>query len=458
MPFASPDGKRGDVGDSATICAIATAPAAGGIGVIRVSGPLALEATRPLTRGLPDSPAPRQAYFAAFTDRAGAELDEGLFLFFAAPRSYTGEDVVELQVHGGPKLLSLLLREVLADGRLRLAEPGEFSRRAFLNGRMDLTRADAVANLVAAESEAAVRAAAAQLRGALAERVAQVRVPLGELQADVEGVLNFPDEAEGAEDGLATRLAELLSSARALVAEARRGQLVRRGARVVLFGPVNAGKSTLLNALVGHARALVDEAPGTTRDTIEATVELEGLGVTLVDTAGLRDQPGRIEALGIARTRAALAGADLALLLLPPETSGIARASWRAEAGDVPVLEVWSKSDLVRRNMTAQADPSALLVSARTGAGLEAVRGAVLRALWGSGVPGAVFSASESMVEAIARAAEALERAHVAVRSSTLEVVAGELGLAAEALGQITGESAPDVLIDAIFRRFCIGK
>lgn len=436
--------------DSATICAIATAPATGGMGVIRVSGPLALEITRPLAPAVPAVPSARQAYFTAFTDRSGLELDEGLFLFFAAPRSYTGEDVVELQVHGGPKLLSLLLREVLADGRLRLAEPGEFSRRAFLNGRMDLTRADAVASLVAAESESAVRAAAAQLRGALSDRIADLRAPLLALRTDVEGVLNFPDEAEGADVDLAERLEALRRKGQTLVAEARRGQLVRRGARVVLYGPVNAGKSTLLNALVGHDRALVDDAPGTTRDTIEATLELQGLGVTLIDTAGLRERPERLEALGIARTRAALAGADLALLLLPPGVPEPLRADWRREAGEVPVLEVWSKADLGAHE--------GLAVSGKTGAGLETLRSTLLQQLWGAGVPGAVFSASESMVEGIARAAEALERAHVASTASTLEVVAGELGLAAEALGQVSGESAPDALIDAIFRRFCIGK
>ena len=289
---AAPGGTGGAVEPSATVCAIATAPAAGGIGVIRISGPLAVPASLPLAPRVPRAPEARRAYFTELTDRGRAPLDQGLFLFFAAPNSYTGEDVVELQAHGGPRLLSLLLREVLGDGRVRLAEAGEFSRQAFLNGRMDLTRAEAVATLVSAESEAAVRAAASQLSGSLAGRVREVRAPLADLRADLEGALAFPDEAEGAEAGARARLSSISGALAALLADARRGALVRRTARAVLYGPVNAGKSTLFNRLAGEERALVDPEPGTTRDLVEARLELGGYGLSLVDTAGLRPARG----------------------------------------------------------------------------------------------------------------------------------------------------------------------
>ncbi|NNC08459.1 GTP-binding protein, partial [Corallococcus exiguus] len=347
--------------DSATIVALATAPAAGAVGILRVSGPAALEVGRRLAPGVPASPTPRHAYLASFVDAAGAVLDEGLFLYFQAPRSFTGEDVVELQAHGSPRLLRLLLARALEDERVRPALPGEFTRRAFLNGRIDLTRAEAVADLVAADSEAAVRAAAAGLSGALAERIRALETPLRELHADLEGVLNFPDEAEGADAESGPRVTALRSAAEALRAEVGRGRLVRQGARVALYGPVNAGKSTLFNRLVGEARALVDDEPGTTRDALEARVEWDGLGVTLYDTAGLREAPGRVEALGIARTRELLAAVDLAVLVLPPGTSVDEASSWTREAGATPVLSVTGKCDVMpgaREEHGAAALPS----------------------------------------------------------------------------------------------------
>ncbi|WP_253900103.1 tRNA modification GTPase, partial [Corallococcus carmarthensis] len=333
--------------DSATIVALATAPAAGAVGILRLSGPAALEVARRLAPGVPPSPTPRHAYLASFVDAVGAVLDEGLFLYFQAPRSFTGEDVVELHAHGSPRLLRLLLARALEDERVRPALPGEFTRRAFLHGRIDLTRAEAVADLVAADSEAAVRAAAAGLSGALAERIRSLETPLRELHADLEGVLNFPDEAEGADAEAGPRVASLRSVAEALRAEVGRGRLVRQGARVALYGPVNAGKSTLFNRLVGEARALVDDEPGTTRDALEARVEWDGLGVTLYDTAGLREAPGRVEALGIARTRELLSAVDLAVLVLPPGTSREEAASWMRDAGATPVLAVAGKCDVL---------------------------------------------------------------------------------------------------------------
>ncbi|QAT89231.1 tRNA modification GTPase TrmE [Corallococcus coralloides] len=448
--------------DSATIVALATAPAAGAVGILRLSGPAALEVGRRLAPGVPASPTPRHAYLASFVDAAGAVLDEGLFLYFQAPRSFTGEDVVELQAHGSPRLLRLLLARALEDERVRPALPGEFTRRAFLNGRIDLTRAEAVADLVAADSEAAVRAAAAGLSGALAERIRALETPLRELHADLEGVLNFPDEAEGADAEAGPRVTALRSAAEALRAEVGRGRLVRQGARVALYGPVNAGKSTLFNRLVGEARALVDDEPGTTRDALEARVEWDGLGVTLYDTAGLREAPGRVEALGIARTRELLAAVDLAVLVLPPETSLEDAASWTREAGATPVLAVTGKCDAIpgaRDTVSAVLpSPAPPRVSGLTGEGVEALRTTVLTRLWGGGTPSAVALVSERHADALRRTAEALGRAEAASRVSTLEVLSGEVGLALEALGEVSGTSVSEALLDTLFQRFCIGK
>lgn len=447
---------------SATIAALATAPAAGAVGILRLSGPAALDVGRRLAPGVPASPTPRHAYFARFVDAEGQVLDEGLFLYFRAPHSFTGEDVVEFQAHGSPRLLHMLLARALEDERVRLASPGEFTRRAFLNGRIDLTRAEAVADLVAADSEAAVRAAAAGLAGGLAARVRALEEPLRSLHADLEGVLNFPDEAEGADEFASERVASLRAQADALLAEAGHGRLVRRGARVVLYGPVNAGKSTLFNRLVGEDRALVDSEPGTTRDVLEARVEWDGLAVTLLDTAGLREAPGRIEALGIARTREVLASVDLALLVLPPETDDAEAARWLAEAGETPVLLVLGKCDVLTGADTLTPSLSrgerGIPVSGLTGAGVDALRSAMLERLWGGGAPSAVALVSERHADALRRASEALSRAEAASRVSTLEVVSGEIGLALEALGEVSGTVVSEALLDAIFHRFCIGK
>lgn len=438
-----------------TIAAIATGPAAGGIGIIRLSGPAALSAARRVARALPGELTPRHAYFTRFTDASGAVLDEGLALFFRAPHSFTGEDVVELHAHGAPRLLSLLLAEVLRHPEVRLATPGEFTRRAFLSGRIELSRAEAVAELVAAESEAQVRAAAAQLTGELNARLEAVHAPLLELQADLEGSLDFPEEAEGADQHASVRLDDALLAVRALLADAKRGALIRRGARVVLYGPVNAGKSTLFNALAGAARALVDPEPGTTRDLLEARLELEGLAVTLVDTAGLRGNAGRLEAMGIARTRDALLGADLAVLVLPPADHSLdsarAERSWRAECDDARRLEVWAKADL---HPPGEGRPG---VSGLTGLGLNELR-ATLAARLGAGDASAVLATSERHLAALDLVEAALTRARAALDVSTLEVVAGEVGLALHALAELTGEDVSEALLDSIFSRFCIGK
>jgi tRNA modification GTPase len=438
-----------------TIAAIATGPAAGGIGIIRLSGPDALKAARVVAPQLPDSPTPRHAYFTRFIASDGAVLDEGLALFFAGPKSFTGEDVVELHAHGAPRLLSLLLERLLREDGVRLATPGEFTRRALINGRLDLSRAEAVADLISAESEAQVRAAAAQLTGDFSARLARIHEPLLALHADLEGSLDFPEEAEGAEVDVLPRLDSSLHEVRALLADAKRGALVRRGARVVLYGPVNAGKSTLFNALVGSSRALVDAEPGTTRDTLEARIELSGLAVTLVDTAGLREGAGRIEALGIERTREALRGADVAVLVLPPQTTNEERDAWRSEVSER--VEVFGKADLGSHPNPLPQAGEGVRVSGVTGEGLSALRN-LLASRLGAGAASAIVSTSERHLASLTALETALTNARAALDISTLEVVAGEVGLALHALAELTGEDASTALLDAIFQRFCIGK
>jgi tRNA modification GTPase len=402
---------------------------------------------------LPEPVVPRHAYFVSLTDGEGARVDQGLFLYFRAPHSFTGEDVVELQTHGSPALLSLLQTQLLRDERLRLAEPGEFSRRAFLNGRIDLAHAEAVAELVAARNDAAVRAAGAQLAGAFVKRVEPIRQRLLELQADLEGELNFPDEAEDASAGHPRRIEELQLELLDLAASAGRGRLIRDGAQIVLYGPVNAGKSTLFNVLVGEDRALVDEEPGTTRDVLQARIEFEGIPAILVDTAGLRSQPARVEALGIARAEEAVRSADLAVLVCPGDVPDESVDRWLKLGQGRKTFLVRSKSDISRAPQHL-----GLPVSARTGEGLPQLRRALRDIIWDDGVPSAVHLISIRQEAALQRGLMAMARARSAAHQSTLEVVAGEVGLTVEALSEITGDNGSEELLDEIFRRFCIGK
>jgi tRNA modification GTPase len=436
-----------------TIVAVATPRGRGAIGIIRLSGPAALEAVRPLVPQLPAEPVPRHAYWSPLLDGGGRPLDEGLVLSFLPESSVTGEAVVELHSHGSPTVQALLLEALLDHAGVRLAEAGEFTERAFLNGRIDLARAEAVADLIAAEGEASARAAAAQLGGALGEAVRAVRAPLVELQADLEALLDFPDEAVEVEVSIAPRLAAVRERVAELRASAARGRLLRRGARVVLAGPVNAGKSTLFNRLVGEERALVDPVPGTTRDVLEAPGELEGLAITWVDTAGLGDATGRVEAMGMERTRREVKEADVLLRVVPAGTPLVVRQRCESELGAALALDVASKTDLL-----APGPEEGLGVSARTGEGLDALRMRLVEMLRGTGVDEAAPAVSERHAEALGRAEQSLRAAEAAQGPGALELAAAEVMTALEALGEITGETATPEVLQAIFRRFCIGK
>lgn len=431
--------------EQATIAAIATAAGRGAVGIVRVSGPRALAV---LGRFVPGAaPKPRVATLVHLRVD-GVVVDEALALWFPGPRSFTGEDVVELQTHGSPVLLEVLLRQALREPGVRLAEPGEFTRRAVGNGRLDLTQAEAVVDLIEARSESEVRSAAARLEGALATVLNGLYQPLLAVSAELEGALDFPDEAEGVEAGVRPQLEAALRAAGELERMAVAGSRLRRGGLVVLYGPVNAGKSTLFNRLAGSARALVDDEPGTTRDALEANLVLGGMAVTLVDTAGLRSTPGRVEALGIEKTRSLISQADVAVLLIPPGATDQSLAEWRREAADEKRLEVWGKSDL--------GLSSGLAVSGLSGAGVDALTTAIVER--GRFQVSDTVIANEQHLEALGVARTALERAIGALEVAPLDVVAGEVGLALAALARLMGLDHSRERLDALFARFCIGK
>lgn len=444
-----------------TIAAIATA-AGGGVGVVRVSGARAESIARALVPSLPTNLASHKLVLGEARDPVTGEvLDQVLVTVMRAPRSYTGEDVAELHGHGGQAVLEGLLAAALAAGA-RLATPGEFTRRAYLGGKIDLTQAEAVALLIGARDRDTLRAAQALRRGTLGRLIDDARrLVVGEL-AEIEGAIDFPEDANDAEtpQAGAARLGALIHRLRETVAQAPRPLGVVP--EILLVGRVNAGKSSLLNALVGHERALVDEQPGTTRDTVEAELELGGRLVRLVDTAGEREEATALERRGQAIARGRWDAASLALCVYDggvgwlPSDDALRGALERA---GLPTIVVRNKADLTGAD---RATLDVIAVSARTGEGLPRLRDALLRGL-GAGSDEGVPVASARQSEAIGVAVGALERAMQALTGSpdqvaAPEVAAVELRRALHALGQVTGETVDEAVLDAIFARFCIGK
>jgi tRNA modification GTPase len=454
------------------IVAIATAAGRGAVGIVRASGrDLAPLIAAVCGRAL----VPREATLLPFFGAAGEVLDRGLALHFPAPHSYTGEDVLELQAHGGPVLLQLLLARCLqalqaADPRARLAEPGEFTQRAFLNDKLDLAQAEAVADLIEASTEAAARSAARSLAGAFSAEVRALAGRIVQLRLLVEATLDFPEEEidflESA--GARGQLDAIVAAVDRALASARQGALLREGLHVVLAGQPNVGKSSLLNALAGAELAIVTPIPGTTRDRLRETIQIEGVPLHVMDTAGLRHDEhaaDEVERIGIARSWQAIAAAD-AVIFLHDLTR---RAEPAYEAADrdiaarlppaVPRLEVYNKADAL--DAAAVAVPAGgIALSARTGAGLDALRHALLvQAGWQAAPEGTVIARTRH-VEALKRTREHLDHAlvHAAARDAALDLLAEELRLAHQALGEITGEFTSDDLLGEIFGRFCIGK
>ncbi|MBK1715791.1 tRNA uridine-5-carboxymethylaminomethyl(34) synthesis GTPase MnmE [Rubrivivax gelatinosus] len=445
------------------IAAIATASGRGAVGIVRASGP----DLKPLLLSLFGRElAPRAATLLPFTAADGSVLDRGLAIHFPAPQSYTGEDVLELQAHGGPVLLQLLLARVLEAGAgigLRLAEPGEFTERAFLNDKIDLAQAEAVADLIDASTEAAARSAARSLGGAFSAEIHTLAGRVVELRTLVEATLDFPEEEiDFLEKARAReRLDAIEAAIHAALARARQGALLREGMRVVIAGQPNVGKSSLLNALAGAELAIVTAIPGTTRDRVAETIQIEGVPLHVVDTAGLRaDAADEVERIGIGRSWEAIEGADAVMFVHDLTRRGepgyeAAEAAIAARLGTADLLHVHNKAD-------AAAPPQAegIVLSAKAGTGLEALRRELLRrAGWQPQAEG-LFTARARHVDALRRTLAHLQQAqaHAAQRDAALDLLAEELRLAHQALGEITGEFGTEDLLGEIFGRFCIGK
>ncbi len=448
--------------DRDTIAAIATGPAAGGVGIVRLSGPRARLIAQSICHRELEA---RHAHHVRFRDVDDIVLDDGIALYFRAPASYTGEDVVELQAHGSPAVLQALVATCVALGARR-ARPGEFSERAFLEGRLDLAQAEAVADLIAAADLMAARAARRALDGEFSRRVDALGDALVALRVHVEAAIDFADEpidtlgGEALREGMATLSADLGG----LLQAAERGRRLRDGLHAVLVGPPNAGKSSLLNVLAGSERAIVTEIAGTTRDLLRETIRVDGLELTLVDTAGLHEGGDAIEREGMRRAGGELARADLALVVLDArDPEGGRRAVAEAIQGVPQVLWIHNKCDLLAGvegpGKAGEADP--LRVSARTGEGIEALH-ARLRAIAGSrvgeGDAGGAFTARARHVEALGQALAELDDARQHLADEALDLSAEALRQAHDRLGEITGRMHPDTLLGHIFSSFCIGK
>ncbi|RYF80502.1 MAG: tRNA uridine-5-carboxymethylaminomethyl(34) synthesis GTPase MnmE [Comamonadaceae bacterium] len=461
------------------IAAIATAPGRGAVGIVRVSG----KGLAPLVQALCGRELrPREATYLPFADGQGGALDHGLALFFPAPHSFTGEDVLELQAHGGPVLLELLLARCLAAaaeadastgrprlGGLRVARPGEFSERAFRNGKMDLAQAEAIADLIDASTEAAARSASRSLGGAFSREIGTLREALIHLRMLVEATLDFPEEDIDflQQADAAGQLERLQAQLAAVQQRARQGALLREGIKVVIAGQPNAGKSSLLNALAGAELAIVSSVAGTTRDVVAQTIQIQGVPLHVVDTAGLRDSSDEVEQIGIARAWGQIEQAD-ALLFLHDLTRAGEPAYQAADAAirerllahlpaRVPVLEVWNKADAATASV---ADATALYLSARTGTGIEALRRRLLELAGWQALPEGVFLARARHVQALLHMSEHLLQASqlLAQPAPALDLLAEELRLAQGALNSITGDFDAEALLGVIFSRFCIGK
>ncbi|MBN9405717.1 MAG: tRNA uridine-5-carboxymethylaminomethyl(34) synthesis GTPase MnmE [Burkholderiales bacterium] len=462
------------------IVAIATAPGRGAVGIVRVSGRGLLSLARALTGR---TPAPRHASYGAFADADGSPIDHGLALYFAAPQSYTGEDVLELQAHGGPVVLQLLLARCLqaaaqiepASGqpvlpRLRLARPGEFTERAFLNDKLDLAQAEAVMDLIDASTEQAARSASRSLAGDFSREIERLTDGLIQLRMLIEATLDFPEEeidVLSAHD-VRGQLSKLQQTLRDVQARARQGALLREGIQVVIAGQPNAGKSSLLNALAGAELAIVTPIAGTTRDVVRQTIQIEGVPLHVLDTAGLRAAGDAVEQIGIERAWQHIEQADAVLWLHDLTRQGeadyaageqhIAEGLATRSAAGVPLLHLWNKHDAAP---DAAVPEGGIALSARTGEGLDALRQRLLQLVgWQGGAGEGLFIARERHLQALARAAAHLEAAgaHLAGAAPMLDLLAEELRLAQNALGEITGQFTADDLLGVIFARFCIGK
>ena len=441
-----------------TIAAIATAPGRAGIGVVRLSGPQ----LRPVIEQIVGRAlAPRRAVLSTFKDANGDAIDQGIALYFPAPHSYTGEDVLELQGHGGPVVLQILLQRCVDLGA-RLAEPGEFTRRAFLNGRLDLAQAESVVDLIDAATTQAARGAMRSLRGEFSAQIQELSSQIVALRALAEATLDFPEEELDflRRDAAEERLQALIARLQAVLATARQGSLLRDGMQIVLAGQPNVGKSSLLNRFAGEELAIVTDTPGTTRDAIRQVVDIGGVPAQIVDTAGLRESSDSVERIGIERAWSAIEHAD-AIVLIADATVGVTdpdRAILRRLPQKLPLVRAMNKIDLLPKKPHIEqcGNETVVWLSAKTGEGVDLLQQALLNLIGWQGLGEGVFLARARHVEALRRAREHLARALSCAGQP--ELFAEDLRLAHVELATITGEFTPDDLLGEIFSRFCIGK
>lgn len=446
-----------------TIFALASAPGRSGVAVIRVSGPEAGAAVRRLTGREP--PAPRRAVLRRLVNGSGAVLDEGLVLWFPGPASFTGEDVAELHLHGGPAVIAATVDALGDCPGLRPAEPGEFTRRAFENGKLDLTAAEGLADLVGAETEAQRRQALRQMQGELGRLYDGWRERLIAALAEAEAAIDFPDEDLPAElqERVAERISGVCEEIEQHLADNRRGERLREGVSIALIGAPNAGKSSLLNKLAGYSAAIVTDIPGTTRDVLRERIHLDGLPLHVLDTAGLREQADVVEAEGIRRARAAMNEADRILYIVDASTrptQAILQEELAALPQNVPVTLVFNKIDLTHEQPRyEQSEPPRVHLSVATGEGIDLLRAHLKECVGYQGVHAGTLSARRRHLDALTRANEHLAEAERQLTERRAgELMAEELRQAQQCLGEITGEFTSDDLLGRIFSTFCIGK
>jgi len=457
---------------SDTICAIATAPGRGGVGIVRVSGPKALNIA---TQCLHITPKPRYAHLSDFYDQHNTVIDQGIALFFPNPHSFTGEDVFEFQGHGGPVILDTIVEQCLLLGA-RLARPGEFSERAFLNDKLDLVQAEAIADLIDASSKQAARQALNSLRGAFSNEVDTLLEQLTHLRLYVESAIDFPEEEiDFLSDGIVeTKLNTLATQVITVLHSAKQGVVMREGMKVVLAGRPNAGKSTLLNALVERDVAIVTDIAGTTRDTLSEHIHIDGMPLHIIDTAGIHETNNKVEKLGIERAWNAINDSDRILLLLDAsDTLQRPYDDWK-QFFDQPELKskltlIYNKADLAEYSVApandstqpvpGQEEPVSLLLSAKSGAGIDTLKTHLLSVMGISQTTEGQFSARRRHIDALQQTLAHLEQGkHQLEGYAAGELLAEDLRLAQQSLGEITGKLSPDELLGKIFSSFCIGK